>query len=281
MKISENFRLKKEFLKEYYGNDWKNFSKDFFAGFLGATIPYAPLYTLYENIIPKVMGKLPESLEFLHSVLPDMGEENSKLLKLGVLPIVGVGGYVVDKIRLFSRSKFKKKSFWKHDSFFSYVHSSTNVIPYLFAFGFDLKKAVNLTLGSGPISVVIGSLDAYTTDILKNLFGFKPKTKGVSSFEIPDRLPKFMKGVSSKIKYGLAGLLTLGSFATTYGIFEYSNSLSKEFSKEESNEIRIGKLELKTLDELFPEFKSGEIRNYVASSDGVRVDTQKHFFKKK
>lgn len=279
MKIRENIRLKKEFLKEYYGNEWKNFSKDFFAGFLGATIPYAPLYTIYENIIPKVMGALPESLEFLHSVLPDMGEENSKLLKLGVLPIVGVGGYIVDKMRLFSRSKFKRKSFWTHDSFFSYIHSSTNMVPYLFGFDFNLKKAANLTLGSGPISVLIGALDAYTTDILKNLFEFKPNTNGVSSFEIPDRLPKFLKRASPKIKYGFAGLLTLGSFASTYGIFEYSNSISNDLLKNNSDEVKIGKLESKTLDETFPEFKFWKVKDYSAPIDGVRTDTQRYLVK--
>ncbi|MBS3084608.1 hypothetical protein J4411_01725 [Candidatus Pacearchaeota archaeon] len=277
MEFIKEISKKNEALKEYYEHDGKNFLKDAVASFLGAVIPYAPIYAFYENILPKMLGRFPDSLQFLHDVLPDMGEETSKVLKIYALPIVGIGGYVLDKARLFSRSKFKKKSFWTHDIPFSYANSFTNFVPYIIGFDGKVKETFTLTFGSGPISILIGSISAYTTDILKNLFNFKPNSKSFPSFEIPNRLPKFIDKASSKAKYGIAGLMVATSAILTWGVYEYSSSISKNLH--DNREIELNNLERHSLDESFPEFNRNSLKSYSVPLDGLKIDTPKYFKK--
>ncbi len=221
---------KKEILKEYYNHDPKNFAKDFSACFLGAVLPYAPLYAFYESVLPKIAENAPP---IVHSLLPDMGNEKSALLKLIFLPLVGSFAYLVDKGKLFGRSK--TNSLWLSDSLYYYGNSLTNIIPYTLGFGLDkIKKAAFLTLGSGPISTLTGLVDSSVTDVIKNLLDFEPNTAAIPFFKISKRLPKFIEKKSQNFKYGLIGLMIGASAIGTVGSYSYSGGLNNK-SKSENN----------------------------------------------
>ncbi|MBU2612213.1 MAG: diphthine--ammonia ligase [Nanoarchaeota archaeon] len=187
-----NFYKKvKEGLKDYHNHSWKNFFKDFGVCGLSSVTLATPLYAFIETVLPKGVNSFPEVFEFF----PDMGVEDSQILRAALIPFIMLGGYVSDKLRTKSRKNIKNGSVGHHDgSFGSKFNFVTNIIPYGIKFNGDLLKAGIMTAGSIPVSYFTGMAEGFTTDFLKHsILNEKPT----------ERIPFSLEKASRKMKIGV------------------------------------------------------------------------------
>lgn len=274
LKIPESFKRhlikSKDALVEYHSHSWKNFGKDLAATGLPRVFLLTFFYSALETVVPKLFNNGSEFLNFF----PDMTNSSSLFLRTLLAVPLSFGGYIEDKFRTKNRKKGNGSAAHKDGKLGSKLNFLTNFPVYFLKFGENLKDSSVITLAALPISYISSRVEGFLTDLSKYAFlGKEPSER------IPDLLKKSPRWVSIALASSIAVTLTLGTFGN-YKYSDYLNSHKNPLRKE----IKFNSLEMKTLEETYPEFKNlfegGGISNYSPSeTDGTRVYMQRNFHK--
>ena len=258
-------------LKSYYEGRWSNFVKDYVSCGIGESLLSAPVFAFFETWVPKVIP-----------FAEDFGVEFSKTQRVGwAVTNFLLFGYLSNKARDFSRwffkyddsqkdlvdSEGKKKKVFGHDGKLGLVVGTlSSGIGYALGKNGGTFSVLSQTGVSSGSAYITGATNGLANDIMRECLNIKHSR----------RLPEWIKNSSKQTKYGLIGLMMMGSVLSTKAIYS-----SYDYFFEEKNphkkEIEINPLEKKSLELSFSDFNGNLIKDYVPPIDGLRVKGQKYF----
>ena len=274
LKIPESFKeyliKSKNDLVEYHDHSWKTFGKDLAATGLPRVFLLTFFYSALETVVPKLFHNSSEFLNFF----PDMTNSGSLFLRTLLAVPLAFGGYIEDKFRTKNRSKGTGSAAHKDGKLGSKLNFLTNFPVYFLKFGGNLKDSSVITFAALPISYISSRVEGFLTDLSKYAFLGK---------EPSERIPDLFKKSSRWLNMAFASSIALTLAAGTFVNYKYSDYLNSH-KNPSRKEIKFNSLEMKTLEETYPEFENFSKRKYVlkyslSEADGTRVDTQRYFQK--